>query len=193
MKKIHEAIYEFDGTQEDAKRKLICFQEIRCHMIFDVKMEGLVRKVWFVAGGHTTKTPQSLTFASVVTRESVRLGFLIAAMNELEIVAADVRNTYLNADCWEKIWFIASPAFATKKGKVLIMCKALYGLKSSGAAWRVLFSSTLHELGYMLSKGNPDVYLRPAVKVKYILHITHHKALDHGGNREDLPAKRMGA
>jgi hypothetical protein len=57
MKKIHEAMQEFDGTQEDAKEKLIGFQEIHCHMIFDVKMEGLVRKVWFVAGGHTTKTP----------------------------------------------------------------------------------------------------------------------------------------
>jgi hypothetical protein len=117
MKKIHEAMHEFDGTQEDAKEKLIGFQEIHCHMIFDVKMEGLVRKVWFVAGGHTTETLQSLTFASVVTRESVHLGFLIAAMNNHKIVAADVGNAYLNADCWEKIWFIASPEFGTKKGK----------------------------------------------------------------------------
>jgi hypothetical protein len=44
MKKIHEAMQEFDGMQEDAKRNLIGYQEICCHMIFDVNMEGLVRK-----------------------------------------------------------------------------------------------------------------------------------------------------
>jgi hypothetical protein len=40
-------------------------------MVFDVKMEGLVRKTRYVAGGHTTKLPQLLTYASVVTRDSV--------------------------------------------------------------------------------------------------------------------------
>jgi Reverse transcriptase (RNA-dependent DNA polymerase) len=108
----------------------------------------------------------------------------------LEIVAADVGNTSLNADCREKIWFKASPEFGTKKRKVLIIWKALYGLKSSRVAWRALFSLTLHELGYVPSKGNQDVYLSAAVKpngaqyyemlllyVDYILHITHHKAL----------------
>jgi hypothetical protein len=34
------------------------YQEIRCHMIFDVKMEDFRRKVRFVAGGHTTDAPQ---------------------------------------------------------------------------------------------------------------------------------------
>jgi hypothetical protein len=57
MKKSHEAMQEFDGTCEEAKIKLVSYQEIRCHMIFDVKMEGLVRKARFVAGGPTTETP----------------------------------------------------------------------------------------------------------------------------------------
>jgi hypothetical protein len=57
MRKIHKAMQEFDGTHEEAKIKLIGYQEICCHMIFDVKMEGLVWKAQFVAGGHTTKTP----------------------------------------------------------------------------------------------------------------------------------------
>jgi shikimate kinase len=73
-------------------------------------------------------------------------------LNNLEHVAADVGNAYLNADCREKIWFIAGPEFGTKKGKVLIIFKALYGLKSSSAAWRALFSSMLHKLGYVPSK-----------------------------------------
>jgi hypothetical protein len=33
------------------------YQEIRCHMIFEVKMEDFRRKARFVAEGHTTDTP----------------------------------------------------------------------------------------------------------------------------------------
>jgi hypothetical protein len=49
------------------------YQEIRCHMIFDIKMEDFRRKARFVAGGHTTDTPYAMTYASVVSRESVRV------------------------------------------------------------------------------------------------------------------------
>jgi hypothetical protein len=47
------------------------YQKIRCHLIFDVKMDNFARKARMVAGGHTTETPLSLTYASVVSRESV--------------------------------------------------------------------------------------------------------------------------
>ena len=41
---------------------------------------------------------------------------------------------------------------------------ALYGLKSSGAAFCSLLAETLHELNHVPSKANTDVYMRPAVK-----------------------------
>jgi hypothetical protein len=40
----------------------------------------------------------------------------------------------------------------------------LYGLKSSGAAFRALLAETLYDLGYTPTKADPDVYLRKAVK-----------------------------
>jgi hypothetical protein len=43
LKKIHETMQKFDGTCEDAKKKLISYQEIWCHMICDVKREGLLQ------------------------------------------------------------------------------------------------------------------------------------------------------
>jgi hypothetical protein len=55
---------------------MIGYQEIRCHLVFDVKMD-FTRKARFVAGGHLTKTPASITDASVVSPDSVRLGLLI--------------------------------------------------------------------------------------------------------------------
>ncbi len=41
---------------------------------------------------------------------------------------------------------------------------ALYGLKSSGAAWRAHLTNTLQHLGYTSSLANPDVWLQPAKK-----------------------------
>ena len=41
--------------------------EITCHLIFDVKID-LTRKARYVAGGHLTDPPSSMTYASVVGR-----------------------------------------------------------------------------------------------------------------------------
>jgi hypothetical protein len=42
------------------------YQEIRCHMIFDVQMEDFRCKARFVVGGHTTDTPHAMMYASVL-------------------------------------------------------------------------------------------------------------------------------
>ena len=52
-----------------------------------------------VAGGHKTAPPLSITYSSAVTRESVRLVFIIAGMKYLDICAYDIGNAYLNAYC----------------------------------------------------------------------------------------------
>ena len=46
----------------------------------------------FVAGGHTTDPPATLTYSSVVSRDSVRIAFLKAALNDLNILSADIGN-----------------------------------------------------------------------------------------------------
>jgi hypothetical protein len=45
---------------------MIGFQEIKCHIIFDVKMD-FTRKARFVAGGHLTQPATSSTYSSVET------------------------------------------------------------------------------------------------------------------------------
>ena len=67
-------------------------------MIFDVKMD-FVRKGRFVAGGHMTEAPSGITYSSVVSRDSVQLAFLYAQLNNLDVMACDIGNAYLNAPC----------------------------------------------------------------------------------------------
>ena len=141
------------------------YQKICCHIVFDVKMgENFRRKARFVAGGHVTETPATLTYSSVVSRDSVRIALLIAALNDLDISACDIQNAYLTADCRERIWFWAGPELGTEEGSIMIVKKALYGLKSSGAAFRAHLAETLYDLGFTPSKADPDVWMRPAVK-----------------------------
>jgi len=137
------------------------YTEINCHMIFDVKMD-FTRKARFVAGGHMTEAPSSITYSSVVSRDSVRLAFLVAELNGLDIMACDIGNAYLNAPCREKVWFVGGIDTGADHGKVLVICRALYGLKSSGASWRATLAQTLRDLGFEETLADPDVWRRTA-------------------------------
>jgi hypothetical protein len=73
------------------------YQFVLCHMVFEVKMD-LTRKARFVAGGHMKDPPKDTTYSSVVLRDSIRIAFLIAALNDLDILACDIQGAYLNAE-----------------------------------------------------------------------------------------------
>jgi hypothetical protein len=68
------------------------YKWIECHMIFDIKIEDFRRKTCMVAGRHMTGAPMIMTYASVVSREIVRIALTIAALNDLEVKAADILN-----------------------------------------------------------------------------------------------------
>ena len=166
MEHVLPAFKDANCTLEDIKKHaaLVGYQKIRCHLVFDVKMD-FTRKARFVAGGHVTDPPEFSTYSSVVSRETVRIAFLLAALNGLAVCAADIGNAYLNADCAEKIYTVAGKEFgALLEGKVLIVAKALYGLKSSGAAWRRHLANSIADMGFKSSRGDPDLYYRPANK-----------------------------
>ena len=140
------------------------YQKIDCHMIFDVKMT-LERKARYVAGGHQTAPTKDITFASVVSRDSIRIAFLIAALNDLDILSADISGAYLNANAAEKVYTIAGKEFGeAKEGRVVVIVRALYGLRSSGKAWRDHMAATLRDHGYSSCRADPDVWMRAKSK-----------------------------
>ena len=92
-----------------------------------------------------TETPASLTYSTVVSQDSVCIILMIAG---LEMSSCDIQNAYLTAPCREKIYFIAGPELGSDQGKIMIVQRALYGLKSSGAAFQSFFAEILHDMGY---------------------------------------------
>jgi hypothetical protein len=140
------------------------YKHIDCHMIFDVKMD-LTRKARFVAGGHQTDLPKESTYSSVVLLDSIRIAFMLAALNDLDVLSADVQGAYLNAPTKEKVYTIAGLKFgADKVGRPVLIVRALCGLKSSDARWQDHMAATLRKANFVSCKGDPDVWMRPQVK-----------------------------
>ena len=159
MKNVHVAF----EIREDGSIP-VGFREITCHLVFDIKSDTLARKARFVAGGHLTDPPKESTYSSVVSRDSVRLFFLLAALNDLDVLACDCQNAYINATTSERVWFRGGPEMGPDEGKVIVIVRALYGLKSSGAQWRSHMANTLRNGGFKSCPADPDVWIRAAVK-----------------------------
>jgi len=124
----------------------------------------LTREARYVAGGHTTDPPASLTCASVVSRDSVRIAFVLASLNDLDVMSADIKGAYLNAPCGEKIHTKLGPEFGQYEGRLAVIVLALYGLKSSANAWRNHLSESLRSLGWGPTLSDSDVWSRPATR-----------------------------
>ena len=54
-----------------------------------------MRNARWVLKGHKMPDPVGSTFASMVSRESMQIAFTYAALNRLDVFAADTRNAYL--------------------------------------------------------------------------------------------------
>ena len=87
-----------EKIRNGVEKLYIGFQEVTCHLIFDVKM-GFSIKSWVVENGAMTEAPLSLTYSYIISRDSVCLSFLISELNLLDIIACDGVNAYLNASC----------------------------------------------------------------------------------------------
>ena len=140
------------------------YQQIRCHLIFDVKMEDFRRKARYVAGGHMTKAPKTLMYASLVSRESVRIALTLAALNDLNVKTADIENAYLTAPVSEKIWCVLGPEFGDDAGATAIIVRSLYGLKSAGASFRNHLADCMRHLGWSLCLADQDLWMKAEVR-----------------------------
>eukprot|EP00957_Ditylum_brightwellii_P126868 9670932-Ditylum_brightwellii.AAC.1 len=127
-------------------------------MIFDMKQDSC-RKARFVVGGHAIDSSKHTTYLSTIKDVSVRLLMLAAVKNGLNITTADIGNAFCTAPCTEKIWSIAGDEFSEKKGLVIVLRRALYGLKTASALFNKFLGDFLQEMGYFPSHADQDLWL----------------------------------
>ena len=115
---------------EDLQCVPVGWKAVTGHIIFDVKMD-FTRKARWVLDGHKTPALNVSTYARVVSRESVRIALTYAALNGVDVVAADIRNAYLQAPSSQKDYIICGPEFGLENvGKKALIRRALYGGKT---------------------------------------------------------------
>jgi len=167
------------------------------HIVFDVKMD-FTRKARWVKDGHRTPDLEDSKYAGVVSRESVRIALTYAALHGIEVLAADIRNAYLQAPTSEKHFIICGEEFGLEnKGKRAIIVRALYGGKAAGRDfWHHLRSCMTH-LGFKSKGGDPDVWMRPMTRkdgsqlYEYVLLYTD-DCLVVSDNAESILKKEIG-
>ena len=96
---------------EDGKTAPAGYTKVSGHLIWSVKMD-FTRKARWVLDGHKTPDPVGSKYAGVVSRESVRIAFTYAALNDLDVCMADIRKNLSSVTnipetlhhLWTRVW-----------------------------------------------------------------------------------------
>ncbi len=129
------------------------------HFVFDVKFDMQCKARLVASGNHTQPSKEDIV-SGIVGMETVRIGFLIAAMNRLKVCAADIGNAFLYGTTKEKVFIVAGQEFGDNKGKRLLIDKGLYGLCSSSVHFHKYLSTRLRQMGYSPSRADPDFWIK---------------------------------
>lgn len=136
------------------------------HIIFDIKMD-FTRKARWVKDGHRTPNPENSSYAGVVSKESIRILLTHAALHDVEVLAADIRNAYLQAPSSEKHYIICGPEFGVENaGCVALIRRALYGGKAAGRDFWHHLRDCMNHIGFASSRADPDVWYRESTRTK---------------------------
>ena len=127
MKEMKSVCIAFHILSKDEK-PAVGSQFMQCHMIFDIKTEDFSQKARLVMRGHMTEAPNTLTYASIISTETVQIVLAIAALNDLEVKTVDVQNAFLTAPCSESIHTTLGSEFGEDQGKTAVIVRPLYGL-----------------------------------------------------------------
>ena len=154
------------------------------------KFTNLCNAIWYsiskwkisdarlVAGGHMTEAFTTITYASIMSRETVRIALMIATLKDLEVESGNILNPYIQAPVTEKVWTTLGPEFGKDARKTALIVRVLYGLKSAGAAFRSHLARSMESLGHQSCKADPNLWLKPEIRqddgVKYCSYLLYY-------------------
>ena len=95
----------------------------------------------------------------------MRIALTYAALNELDVFAADIQNAYLQGPSSQKDYIICGPEYGVENiGRIALIHRALYGGKAAGRDFRNHLCSCMEFLNFKSCLADPDVWMRPGIK-----------------------------
>jgi hypothetical protein len=159
LKQVDEYETFIDCGHKDRVQAPEGYKRIRVHLVFDVKHDGRF-KARLVADGHLTDAPLESVYSGVVSIRGFRIVMFLSELNGLHLWSTDIGNAYLESYTSERVYIVAGPEFGQRKDHLLIISKALYGLKSSGQRWHDRLYDCLRDLGWTPCKAEPDIWMK---------------------------------
>ena len=109
-------------------------KRIRVHFVCDCKHDGR-HKARPVSDGHLTNAPLKSVHSGMVSLCGFHMVMFLTEPNNLEFWATNIGGASLESDTAEKVHIIGDKEFGDRHGHILVIRKALYGLRSSGQRW----------------------------------------------------------
>ena len=135
------------------------YKPLKILIVYDVKHDGRHR-ARMVAAGHLTEVPVESVYSGVISLRGIRLMIFLAEMNQMETWGTDISSAYLEALTKEKLFVRAGPEFGELEGHILLVHKALYGLRTSGVRWHERLADCLRGMGFVPCRAEPDIWMR---------------------------------
>eukprot|EP00957_Ditylum_brightwellii_P000822 65426-Ditylum_brightwellii.AAC.1 len=114
------------GILENDMKTPTGWNKVTGHIIFDVKMD-FTKKVRWVLDGHKTPDSVGSMYVGVISRESVRIAFTYAALNDLDILTTDIQNAHLQTPSSQRHYRVYGVEFGQENvEKEALIRRALY-------------------------------------------------------------------
>ena len=91
--------------------------------------------------------------------ETIRMAFVLASMNNLQVCAADVSTALLCGKTREKVHIKAGKEFGEYAGETLLVDKGIHGLCTSAARFHEALSEKLRNMGFRPSEADFDLWI----------------------------------
>lgn len=149
---------------------------VKCKWVFKRKFEvsGSVRyRARLVAKGFSQKPGVDYfeTFSPVVRFSTLRLLVALSVKLKLEACHLDVSTAFLNGKLKEKV-FMSIPEgmkVSNKNKKVLLLNRAVYGLKQASRTWYERVELFFAHLGYVKCKLEPCLFIKSQKDILVII------------------------
>ena len=134
------------------------------NLTFNGKMDFTRKELW-VLNIHRNKSPEGSTNVGESSRESARISFNCADLNEVDVWSCDIKNTHWQAPVSEKHYVACGPeGDLNNLGKIAIIVRATHGGKASGRDFRNHLRDCMECLGFKACLADPDVWIRPTIR-----------------------------